>query len=111
MKSDELNDNRLSETLQTWKVAESLPPRFQQNVWTRIERGEVLNTNHWFANLAGMLQRAFARPVLAYAYIVTLLAVGLAGGYFKAQERESRVEAQLAARYVQSIDPYHKANH
>lgn len=111
MKSDDPNDIKLSETLRTWKVTESLSPRFEQNVWTRIERAEVPGTNSWLAALAGLLRHAFARPALAYAYIFILLAVGLAGGYFKAQERENRLEAQLADRYVQSIDPYHKAGH
>jgi hypothetical protein len=48
----------------------------------------------------------FAKPALAAGYVTVLLAVGLTAGYFQGEARQRRVNDELAARYVQSLDPY-----
>lgn len=111
MKSNDPDDHVLSSALRSWKVSQPLPPGFQDQVWRRIERAEVLKRRSWFAEAAQFLDRAFARPALAYAYVLLFLGIGLTGGYVKAHQQENRIETQLAARYVQSIDPYHKTGH
>lgn len=110
MKSNDPNHDKLSAALRAWKVAEPLTPRFQEQVWSRIERAEA-SRGAWLTDAVRFVEHLFARPALAYAYVVLLLTFGLAGGYFTAQQQESRLESQLAARYVQSIDPYQKVNH
>ncbi len=111
MKTNDPNDDKLSGVLRSWKVAEPLPPRFQERVWARIETLAEQGTNAWFVDFNTLLQRLFPRPAMAYAYVIILLVAGLTGGYLKAQQQESRIESQLAARYVQSVDPYQKEVH
>jgi len=110
MKIDDQNDEKLSAALRTWKVSEPLPPRFQEQVWSRIERAEA-SRGVWLTSVIIFVERLFARPALAYAYALLLLTLGLTGGYLTAQQQEFKMETQLAARYVQSIDPYQKSGH
>lgn len=110
MKSNDPNNEKMSAALRAWKVSEPLPPRFQEQVWSRIERAEV-ERGHWLTDAFEFVERLFTRPALAYAYALLLLTLGLTGGYLTAQQQESKMETQLAARYVQSIDPYQKSGH
>lgn len=110
MKSHDSNNEKMSAALRVWKVSESLPPRFQEQVWSRIARAEVAR-GQWLTDAVAFVERLFARPALAYAYAVLLLTLGLTGGYAAAQQQEARMDSQLAVRYVQSIDPYQKAEH
>ena len=110
MKTNDSNSEKMSASLRAWKVSEPLPPRFQEQVWSRIERAEV-SRGHWLTDTVAFVERLFARPALAYAYAMLLLTLGLAGGYVAAQQQEARMESQLAVRYVQSIDPYQKVEH
>ena len=109
MNTQQPNEDPLKATLKQWNVSASLPPRFQEGVWRRIEQTEVIKQPSWFANAALLADRLFARPALAYSYVVVLLAVGLTAGYFKSQQDAEGLRAELASRYVQSIDPYQKA--
>ena len=101
------NHAELERALQEWQVKTPLPPRFQEQVWKRIDRAEVPTISlvdamrAWFA-------MAFARPAFAVAYVSVLLATGLALGFVQASNRTARWDRQLEARYVQSIDPYQR---
>ena len=110
MKTNDSNDQNLSQILRSWKVSEGLPPRFEEQVWARIERAEIPSSNSCLADLKALLQHIFANHAMAYAYVIILLALGLAGGYFKGHQQENQFQSQLAGRYVQSIDPYQKAH-
>ena len=82
-----------------------LPPRFTEQVWKRIERWELADMSfkdtvrHW-------LEMVFGRPAFAVAYVSALFAMGLALGFRQANDKAVRLDRQLEARYVQSIDPY-----
>jgi hypothetical protein len=93
-----------------WKIAQPLPPRFQEQVWRRIEQREPAGKATGWEYLPGWLESIFARRTVAVAYVTVLLAAGLMAGYVSGQAHEQRGNAQLAARYVQSIDPYYQ-NH
>lgn len=100
------NDEPLHELLAQWKVEESLPPRFQEQVWKRIDQGEARKPQSSLAALAHWLEATFRRPVLASAYVAVLLFVGLGAGYWQAQDKTAQSQSELRARYVQSVDPY-----
>ena len=67
------NDEPLHELLAQWKVAESLPPRFQEQVWKRIEQAETQKSQTSLAAVVRWIEAVFRRPALASAYVAVLL--------------------------------------
>ena len=104
MKSD---DTTLSSVLQEWRLTSTLPPRFREQVWKRIERAEVPNISV-VAALRGWLAMAFARPAFAVAYVSVLLVGGLTFGFVQANQKTAEWDRQLQTQYVQSVDPYQR---
>jgi hypothetical protein len=105
------NDQRLSDLLRDWQVTTKLPPRFQEQVWQRIERldrrSEVLpQVRKLMAYWIGAL---LPRPAAAPCYVTILLVIGAGAGWFQARQGVTRVGDELGARYVHSVDPYQKA--
>ncbi len=103
----ECNDEQLSSVLRGWVVERSLPPGFQEQVWRRIERAEVRPRPSIWATVSGWLDTALPRPRVALSYIAALLLLGVAAGSLSAQVKNSKLNAALSERYVQSIDPYY----
>jgi|ERR1043166_2195745 hypothetical protein len=101
------NPTQLERALQEWRVTTPLPPRFQEQVWKRIERVEVPAVSVMDAMRAWFV-RTFARPAFAVAYVSALLVMGLALGFIQANRNAARLDRQLEARYVQLLDPYQK---
>lgn len=103
MKNDHLpgEDPQLKKLLGEWRVNEPLPPRFQERVWKHIEVSEapVRETKSWFAAL-------FMRPAFATVAATLLLLAGLTTGYLRSNHDATRMEEQLAHRYVASMNPY-----
>jgi len=97
----------LDKTLQEWRVTTPLPPRFQEQVWQRIERAETPSPS-LAEVMRGWFAAAFARPAFAIAYVSALLVAGLVMGFVQAGQKTARWDRQLEARYVQSIDPYQR---
>ena len=109
MKTNKPNDDApLDALLQEWKVKPSLPPRFNEQVWRRIERAETapapsVSLATVFANwIATMLPR----PALATAYVTVLVVIGASVGWSQARQETARVSSDLSARYAQAVDPY-----
>jgi hypothetical protein len=105
------NDAALQEVLQEWVVDAPLPPRFQEQVWQRLTQAETRPSllTLWRSTLLA-LQGSLCRPKLASSYVAVLLAVGVAAGSWAAQKHNSRLEASLESRYLQSVDPYQPAS-
>jgi hypothetical protein len=102
------NDTSLRALLQEWKPEASLPPRFQEQVWRRIERAETapvpsVSLATVFAN---WLTNLLPRPALATAYVAVLLVIGASVGWSQARQETARVTGELSARYAQTVDPY-----
>ena len=108
MKTNQLSDHdkQLHDLLAEWKVGTSLPPRFQEQVWKRIDQSEAHKPQSSLAALAHWIEAAFRRPALASAYVAVLLFVGLGAGYWQAQGAMTQSQSEMRARYVQSVDPY-----
>lgn len=100
------NDEALSKLLREWRPEMSLPPRFQEQVWRRIERAEATVKLTFWQALARQVEAAFRRPALAVSYVTMLLFVGLTAGYWQAQDKAAQAQASWRTAYVQSVDPY-----
>lgn len=111
--NDPLNDDQALRTvLKEWKVQAPLPPRFQAQVWRRIERNDTLARSEpsvwtlmrrWFAG-------ALTRPALAAGCALFLLVAGAGFGWAQARHDSSRVSDELSLRYVKMMDPYVVSN-
>jgi len=99
-------DQMLGKLLKEWKISQPVPPRLREGVWRRIARAEAQPELGLAGGWNEWLARMFAKPALAVGYITVLLAAGLTAGYFRGEDQQHRVNDELAARYVQSLDPY-----
>ena len=85
------SDEALRQVLHQWKVDAPLPPRFQEQVWRRIERSE---------------SQVQARPSLAVSYVTLLLLAGLLAGYWQVRSARAQTDENMGARYVQLVAPF-----
>ena len=91
-----------------WQITASLPPRFNEGVWRRIEEAEPSAQRSLWPMVMERLSALLPRPAFAVSYVTVLLALGIATGYRQARQQTARVDNELGARYVQSVDPYQK---
>lgn len=102
------NDPPLRALLKEWKQEAPLPPRFQEQVWRRIQRAETApSPSVSLATLiATWLTNLLPKPALATAYVTMLLVIGAGVGWSQARQETARVTHELSARYAQAVDPY-----
>ena len=102
------SDERLRRTLHEWQVNTELPPRFQDEVWRRIEnrRAQLPSWLVFFRRLG----LAVTQPPVAVSYVAILLIAGMLAGYWQARAASAHAEEMLSARYVQLVDPYQNPN-
>ena len=92
-------DAKLQELLRGNRPAPPLPPRFQQNVWRRIEDTEApAKPASWLDALAALI----LRPRLALTASAVLLVAGILLGIHQG-EQAARQEAQ--AHYLAAVAP------
>jgi len=102
------SDPALSAALKEWKLSDPLPPRFQEQVWKRIESAEappVTRGSPW-SLLTDWINAMLPRPALALACATVLLLVGGAAGWAQARHEAGQVGDELEARYLRVMDPY-----
>ena len=104
MKKENFNpaDEKLGALLRASRVSPSLPPRFHEKVWRRIEDAEAPVKSGenitWLKALAALM----LRPRFAYATIAALMLGGiLLGAYNGVQTTRQNAEA----RYVALVAP------
>ena len=93
------DDIKLQELLRGHRPMPALPPRFQQNVWRRIEDSEApAQSASWLDALATLI----LRPRFALAAAAVLLLAGVSAGTL-----EGRQSAQRDARmnYLAAVAP------
>jgi hypothetical protein len=102
------DDGPLDALLQEWQPRPSLPPRFQEQVWRRIERAEAapIPTVTLAQLIRAWLAIKLPRPALAAAYMSVLLVIGAGFGWSQARQESIRVATELGARYAKAVDPY-----
>ena len=93
------DDPKLSALLRGNRPAPALPPRFQENVWRRIEGAEGSATSEsWLSALASLV----LRPKLAFAALAVLV---LAGVLLGAREGVQTAKDEAQTRYLASVVP------
>ena len=98
--------------LREWSVTEPLPPRFQAQVWKRIESAEALPVTRGspWRLLMDWVNALLPRPAFALACATVLLLVGGAAGWAQARYEAAQVGGVLEARYLRVVDPYQPAD-
>jgi hypothetical protein len=111
MKPERSSENHESfrRLMREWPVHAPMPPRFQEEVWRRIERAEVTTEAFSWSAMMNWFLGALTRPALAAAYVSALLVLGLFAGYWHALADTTSWDKALAIRYVQAVDPYQQA--
>ena len=102
--NDENNDIRLRQLLREWPSNQPLPPRFEEQVWRRIETAEQ-PARHGFP-LFTRLSAWLSRPGIVTACAALFLLIGLGTGYLLATHDTDRWETQLSHHYALSLTPY-----
>ncbi len=92
-------DTKLSALLRQSRVSPVVPPRFQENVWRRIENAPApAKSGSWLDAFAGLL----LRPRFAYAAVAALM---LAGALLGAHQGAQMAKQDAQARYVAMVAP------
>lgn len=104
MKSENFNpaDEKLGTLLRESRTFPALPPRFQENVWRRIEDAEASARSGGSITWLEALVALILRPRFAYAALAALLLAGISFGAYSGTQ-SARHEAE--ARYVASVAP------
>jgi len=96
-------DGKLGSLLREARTFPALPPRFQENVWRRIQDAEASVQSGETASWLEALVALILRPRYACAAIAVLLLAGIAlGAYSGAQAARHVAEA----RYIASVAPH-----
>ncbi len=92
-------DAPISALLRQARVSPGLPPRFQQNVWRRIEDAEApAKSESWLDALVALI----LRPRFAMAAAAVLLLAGVSAGTLDGRQ-VARHDAQM--NYLASVAP------
>lgn len=95
----ESDDPKLRALLRASRRSPSLPPRFQENVWRRIEdAGAPAAEPGWLDALAALV----LRPRFAYAAMIVLF---VAGTLFGIHEGSQIARQDAEARYLAVVAP------
>jgi hypothetical protein len=95
------DDAKLSSLLRESRVAPSLPPRFQDNVWRRIadtETGAAPDSLTWLDALIAWV----LRPRWAFAAVAVLV---LAGALVGVRDGNQLARRDAQARYLAAVAP------
>ena len=106
MKTPGNHDEPLRKVLKEWRSAAPLPPRFQEQVWQRIERAQTQSVHPVWAFIDHWVRAVLPRPALAASYVAVLLTIGVTAGWAQARRETARVKDDLGVRYVRALDPY-----
>jgi hypothetical protein len=104
MKNENINPagEKLGALLRESCATSALPPRFQQNVWRRIEAAEAPaksgETSTWLEALVTLV----LRPRFAYATVAALMLGGILMGTHSGVQTARR---DAEARYIASVAP------
>ena len=93
------NDAKLSALLRESRLSPSLPPRFQENVWRRIEDAEApVKSGSWLDAFAALV----LRPRFAFATVSALVLAGVLLGTYQGAQTTRQNEQ---ARYIALVAP------
>lgn len=94
------DEAKLNDLLRASRPSPALPPRFQQNVWRRIEDAEApARAESWLDALASLI----LRPRFAMSAAAVVLLAGVLAGTLEGRQ-VARHEAQM--NYLASVAPH-----
>jgi hypothetical protein len=97
--NNNLGDAKLGALLRASRPSPSLPPRFQEGVWRRLEGAEApAKSDSWLDALAALM----LRPRFAFA---TVSALVLAGALLGTHQGAQIAKQDARARYVALVAP------
>lgn len=96
------DEQKLGKLLRKARVAPLLPPRFQQNVWRRIENEEARPGTSPGSSWLDAFAVWVLRPRLAFAVAALLVLTGVGIGWSNGQQR-GQDDAQN--RYLAAVAP------
>ena len=104
MKKENFNpaDEKLGALLRESRTSPALPPRFQENVWRRIEDAGAPVTSREAVTWLEAFVALLLRPRFAYATVAVLMLGGILLGTYSGVQT-ARHDAE--ARYVASVAP------
>ena len=97
-----MSEKNEHEILKEWRLDARIPATFNASVWRRIEQQQPsfgTAFRDWLSNF-------FAKPAAVASYASVAVVIGLAAGQLHASSELRKHENELAARYIQTIDPY-----
>ena len=106
MKNPGNHDEPLRKVLKEWRGNAPLPPRFQEQVWQRIERAQTPEVPSVWAVIGHWVGTVLPRPALAASYVAVLLTIGVTAGWAQARRETARIKDELGLHYVRVLDPY-----
>ena len=93
------NDSKLSDLLRESRQSPALPPRFQENVWRRIEDAEApVESGSWLDAFAALV----LRPRFAFATVTALVLAGVLLGTYEGAHTTRQHEQE---RYLALVAP------
>jgi hypothetical protein len=95
-------EDKLGVLLRESRATPSLPPRFQENVWRRIETADAASVPVGKGNWLDAITVWIFRPRLAVAVAAALVLAGIGLGW-NSGEQLARQDAR--ARYVAAVAP------
>ena len=99
-KTNSPDDAPLNALLRQARVSPSLPPRFQQNVWRRIEDADApVKSESWLDSLVALI----LRPRFAVTATAVLLLAGVSAGTLEGRQL-ARHDAQM--NYLAAVAPH-----
>jgi hypothetical protein len=112
MKQEKINPNpgsagagdaKLGTLLRASRVAPTLPPRFQEGVWRRIEEAEAPASSARGVNWLDTLAALVLRPRFALATATVLI---VAGALLGVREGSQMAKQDAQARYLATVAPH-----
>jgi len=100
------DDETLRKLLKEWRSETSLPPRFQESVWRRVERAQSPVPPSLWLVIVHWIGAVLPRPALAVSYMVVLLTGGATFGWAHARQETTHIMDNLSQRYVRVVNPY-----
>jgi len=104
MKKENFNpaDEKLGSLLREARTFPALPPRFQQNVWRRIENADATVKSSGSGTWLEAVVTLILRPRFAYATVAVLMLAGISFGTYSGAQT-ARHDAEV--RYIASVAP------
>jgi hypothetical protein len=100
---DPTREEKLKTLLKSWSPKTDLPPRFESEVWRRIELAQEKHAS-WFS--FDWLIRITNQPRLAFALVMAAVVLGAGLAPLQALRSYRHDMATSEARYVHSVDPF-----